>query len=156
MNWVSIVGALGIGSFAGTLVSLWVNARQQHNNWVNDNKKAEYRELLDVLFQSISVVDANRPNLKDFNSPPVNEAMLALSRVFADRIFIADRLKESKADEDFKYIKAVVYYDPELQKFTPTELRFTLNNLHDREDKLRSKILELAKNDIVKFHFYGR
>lgn len=156
MNWVSIVGALGIGSFVGTLVSLWFTARQQHKNWVKDNKKAEYRELLDVLFQSISVVDANRPNLKDFNRPPVNEAMLGLSRMFADRIFISNALKESKADEDFEHLRAVVFYDPELQNHTPTELRFTLNNLHDREDKLRGKILELAKNDIVKFHFFGR
>jgi len=156
MNWVSIVGALGIGSFAGTLVSLWFNARQQHNNWVNDNKKAEYRELLDVLFHSISVVDANRPNLRASGSPPINEAMIRLSRVFADRIFISNALKESKADEDFIQLKAVVYYDPELQNLTPIELRFTLNNLHDREDKLRSKILELAKNDIVKFHFFER
>lgn len=156
MSWLSIVSALGVGSLVGSLLAIWLNTRQQHRQWVNENKKAEYRELLDVLFQSVSVVSENRPNIKDFNRIPIGEAMLRLSRVFADRIFIADAVKESKADEDFKQLKSVVYYEPEEQSLKPIELRYTLNNLHDREDKLRNKIRELAKHDIVEFHFLSR
>ena len=102
------------------------------------------------------MIGENRPNIKDFNRPPVNEAVTRLSRVFADRIFIADALKESKADDDFRQLKGIVYYEQEEQDRTPIELRFAQTHLRDHEDKLRSKILELAKNDIVKFHFFGK
>jgi hypothetical protein len=42
---------------------------------------------------------------------------------------------------------------PELQEVTPIELRYTLTDLHDREDKLRNKILQQAKKNVVRFKF---
>jgi hypothetical protein len=42
-----------------------------------------------------------------------------------------------------------------MQQYTPRELQFTQSNLRTREDRLREKILNLAKADIVKFKFFG-
>jgi hypothetical protein len=142
-----------IGTLVGVIVGQFLSSSREHAKWVKDYKRAEYRELLDLLYQTISVVHDNRPNLKDFNTPPVNIAVAQLSRAFADRIFIADALAVVGALEDWYKMKQVIYYEPDLQDVTPTELRYTLNNLHDREDRLRKKILEQAKQDVVKFKF---
>jgi hypothetical protein len=142
-----------IGTLVGVIVGQFLSSSREHAKWVKDYKRAEYRELLDLLYQTISVVHDNRPNLKDFNTPPVNIAVAQLSRAFADRIFIADALAVVGALEDWYKMKQVIYYEPDLQDVTPTELRYTLNNLHDREDRLRKKILEQAKQDVVNFKF---
>ena len=80
---------------------------------------------------------------------------MRLSRVFADRIFIADELRDIGAIDDWYEMKKVIYYEPGLESTTPMSLRFTSNNLHTREDKLRGKILDSARRNIVKFNFFG-
>src|SRR6266481_2486301 len=142
-----------VGALIGIIVGQFLSAYQGHATWVKDNERAEYRELWDLLYQTVRVVHDNRPNLSSFNVPPVNVAVAQLSRAFADRIFIADALAEVGAVEDWYYLKQVIYYEPTLQAETPTELRYSLTNLHDREDKLRNKILEQAKKNVVKFKF---
>jgi hypothetical protein len=145
MTWV--IGA-GVGTVVGIIVGQFLNSAREHAKWVKDYKRAEYRKLLDLLYQTVTVVH-DSPNLSTFNSPPVNVAVVQLSRAFADRIFIADELAEVGAVEDWHKMKQVIYYEPELQEVTPIELRYTLTNLHDREDKLRNKILQQAKKNVV-------
>jgi len=140
-----------ISALVGIVVGQFLSAYRDHAKWVKDYQRAEYRELLDLLYQTATVVHDNRPNLRNFNRPPVDVAVAQLSRMFADRIFIADALAEVGAVEDWYKMKQVIYYEPDLQDVTPTELRYTLTNLHDREDKLRNKILDQAKKDVVKF-----
>lgn len=142
-----------IGTLVGIIVGQFLNSAREHAKWVRDYKRAEYRELLDLLYQTVTVVHDNRPNLSTFNSPPVNVVVVQLSRAFADRIFIADELAEIGAVEDWHKMKQVIYYEPELQDVTPIELRYTLTNLHDREDKLRNKILQQARKNVVRFKF---
>jgi len=146
--WIGALGGLGIGSLIATLLSLW----QHHRGWVNDSKKAEYRELLDALYETVKAVSENRPNLSTMNSGPINDAVQKLARIFEDRIFITDSLRKSSAYQDWQDMKKLIYYDPELQSLTPTELRYSTNNLFQREDKLRKKILGLAKKD---FKWFG-
>lgn len=154
--WVTIVGTLGLGSFIGTVVSLWFTARQQHKNWVNDSKKAEYRELLDALYEAVTIVSENRPSLSSVNSVPVNQAVMKLARVFEDRIFIADKLRKSGAVQDWLNMKSVIFYDAELESETPKEFKYSTRNLQEREDNLRKKILDEAHKDIVTFTMFSR
>jgi hypothetical protein len=154
--WVTIIGTLGLGSFIGTAVSLWFTARQQHKNWVNDNKKAEYRELLDILYEAVTIISDNRPNLTSVNHEPVNKASMKLSRAFEDRMFIAESLRKSGAVQDWLNMKKVIFYEPELQSETPKEFWYSTYNLHEREDSLRKKILKLAHKDLVTFKIFPR
>jgi len=147
----AIVGI--IGTLVGVIVGQFLSSARDHAKWIKDYKRAEYRELLDLLYQTVTVVHDNRPNLSNFNSAPVNVAVVQLSRAFADRIFIAEELAEVGAVEDWHKMKQVIYYEPELQELTPIELRYTLTNIHDREDKLRNKILGQAKKNVVRFKF---
>jgi hypothetical protein len=152
--WITLLGTFGIGSLIGTGISLWFTAKQQHRNWVNDNRKAEYREMLDVLYNTVSVVTANRPNLSSVNHVPINEAVMKLARAFEDRMFIGDSLRKSGAYDDWLKIKKVILYDPELQSETPKEFWYSTYNLHELEDNLRKKILDVAHEDIVAFKLF--
>ena len=151
MSHTAIVG-IG-GAVVGIIVGQLFSAAREHRNWVNDQKRLEYRELIDQLFQTVTVVSKNRPNLSDFNLEPINDAVLRLSRIFADRLFVAGALEGVNANEDWVALKSIIYYEPALQNETPAEMRYSLNNLHTRENNLRKKILEVATKDIVKFHF---
>jgi hypothetical protein len=153
--WITIVGTLGIGSFIGTVISLWFTASQQHKNWVNDQKKAEYKELLDALYMAVTVISENRPNLSSVNVGPIGEASKNVSRIFEDRLFVGDLLKQSGATQDWYNMKKVIFYEPSLQSETPKEFWYSTYNLHEREDNLRKKILEIARKDIVAFRLFG-
>ncbi len=153
--WSAAIAGI-VGTVVGIILGQILSAAREHRNWVNDHKLSEYRELLDLLYQTVTVVSENRPNLSQFNSDPVNVSVTKLSRAFADRIFVADALRQVNANEDWIEMKKVIYYDPELQAVTPKELWYTLGNLHSREDRLRNKILEQAKRDIVKFRFLAK
>ena len=147
---VGIISAL-LGVFAGQLLS----GIREHSEWVNDQKRLEYRQLLDQLYETITTVSESRPNLLDLDPRMLGEAANKLARLISDRIFIADVLKESGVIADWYELKQVIFYEPEMQQYTPRELQFTQNNLRTREDRLREKILDLAKADIVKFKFFG-
>jgi len=152
--WITPIIA-AVSALAGVVLGQALSAAREHAKWVNDQRRLEYRQLLDELYEAVTVVSNNRPNLTQFNHGPVNEAVKRLSRVFADRIFIADDLSSARAINDWVEMKKVIYYDPNLESETPGSLRYTLSNLQDREDKLREKLLGLAKKRVVRFNFFG-
>src|SRR5579862_9493453 len=47
--WITMVGSFGVGRFVGNRVSHWLTSNQQRENWLKDNKKLEWRELIDQL-----------------------------------------------------------------------------------------------------------
>lgn len=117
----------------------------------NQQRRAEYEELIDTLYETVSIVTRVRPNLASINSRPANDAveemaaLEKLSRFFEDRITITDELRESGALQDWYDMKRFIFYDPELQNDTPTEFRYTVQKLWHREDALRKKLRRLAQ-----------
>jgi len=148
-----VVGLLGV--VLGVLLGQFLSAVREHAEWVNEQKRLEYRQLIDQLFETMSVVIESRPNLREQSMPAINQAVKNLHRLLLDRLFTAEKLKKAGVLEDFLSMKNVIYYDPELQSVTPRELQFTHHNLMERENKLREKILETAIADIVKLSFFG-
>jgi len=148
-----ILGLFGV--VLGVLLGQLLSAVREHAEWVNEQKRLEYRQLIDQLFETMSIVIESRPNLRERNMVAINQAVKNLHRLLLDRLFIAEKLKRSGVIDDFLMIKRVIYYDPELQDITPRELQFTHFNVMEREDKLREKILQVATKDIAKFNFFG-
>jgi hypothetical protein len=156
--WVSAL-APWIGPLLSGVVSIYVAWRvfrwqgeKEQNSWVRDQKKAEYRELVDILYDAITVVIRERPGL----APPkdtqlLDNAIQKLARVFEDRIFIAKRLRESEANEQWLELKKMIYYDPDLYAETPQNLRYSKEGLGLKEKALREKLIALANEDIVAF-----
>jgi hypothetical protein len=57
-DWSSLIGGLGIGSLVGGLAQQYFSAKQRHREWVKDNRKQEWRELIAVLSQSVHCISA--------------------------------------------------------------------------------------------------
>jgi hypothetical protein len=138
-----------VGVLIGLVVGHILTGFREHTRWVNDQKRFEYRELLDQLYETVTIVTENRPNLSTTSLEPINYAVMKLARLFEDRLFIGAQLRRSGATDDWYAMKRVIYYDPQLQSVTPKEFWYTSHNLHEREDKLRQKIIKLAGEDIV-------
>jgi hypothetical protein len=143
----AIVGIVGV--LIGLVVGHILTGFREHTRWVNDQKRFEYRELLDRLYETVTIVTENRPNLSRMSLEPINYAVKKLARLFEDRLFIGAQSRRSGATDDWNAMKRVIYYDPELQSETPREYCYTSHNMHEREDKLRQKIIKLAERDIV-------
>jgi hypothetical protein len=144
-----IVGLVGV--FLGQMLS----RANEHYRWRLDQKKAEYRELVDSLYDAITVVERERPGLefpKDIQL--LDNAIQKLARVFADRIFIAKRLRESGVNEQWLELKKMIYYDPESYDETPPNLHYSNTGLGLKETDLRAKLIELANEDIVAFRWW--
>jgi len=56
-----IVGLVGI--VLGVLLGQLLSGVREHAEWVNEQKRLEYRQLIDQLFETMSVVIESRPNL---------------------------------------------------------------------------------------------
>jgi hypothetical protein len=152
--WIAPIATV-LGVVLGALLAFLFGSVRGHAAWVNDQKRLEYRQLIDQLFETMTVVVEGRPNLRDQNLPAINKAVRDLHRVLLDRIFIAEKLQEAKILDDFLEMKKVIFYEPELQAVTPRELRYTTFNVMQRENNLREKILELAKADLAKLNVFG-
>src|SRR5580700_9927983 len=102
----AIVGLLAalLGVFLGQLLS----AVREHREWVNEQKRLEYRQLIDQLYETMTIVVGLRPGLREENMPTISEAVSNLHRLLLDRLFIAEKLKNSGVIEDFLVLKKVI------------------------------------------------
>ena len=143
-----IVGLVGVS--LGQMLS----RANEHYRWRLDQKKAEYRELVDLLYDAITDVERERPGLElPKDTQPLDNAIQKLARVFEDRIFIAKRLRESGAKEQWLDMKKMIYHDPESHATTPQNLHYSKTGLWLKETELRAKLIELANKDIVAFRW---
>lgn len=99
--WVTIVGTLGVASFVSTVISLLASARLQHVNWVKDNKKQEWRELIDALREAIRVMASHYDDQLPSNiisgeeERYREEAKRKGEVIIRDRIFISKKIRDS-------------------------------------------------------------
>lgn len=100
-----------VGPLVGVLIGAWLAARWQRRQWIQDNKKVEYRQMLDA-------VQAYRWHLLNHlaavTGPPVAidartyheeatalvRSKAALNNCVADRLFIREQLARTKVKED--------------------------------------------------------
>ena len=99
--WVTIGGSFGVGTFVGNLVSFCLTSNLQRKNWVKDNKKQEWRELIDALREALRVMawhyDDDMPNSSRIAEDHRyrEEAMRKGHMAIRDRIFIVKKVQDS-------------------------------------------------------------
>jgi hypothetical protein len=143
MLTTAIVGV--VSACIGVMLGQGLSAYREHSEWVKDQKRLEYRQLLDQLYETIIFISQNcfRPGC----AAVIDESEKKLARVFADRIFIADQLKESGVLDDWTELKKVMC--------KPVGEVAYAQDLNRRGTLLVRKIMELVRADIVKFKFFG-
>src|SRR5260370_29907989 len=117
-DWSSLIGALGIGSVIGGVVTQYFSAKQRHREWVKDNKKQEWRELIAALSQSVHRILQHTPDLRFDGIVAISgeqekqlleaflEADLEARRIIEDRLFISSWLQSENVLERWQLIAA--------------------------------------------------
>jgi hypothetical protein len=150
--WVTLAGVLGLGALLGSVVSHVLTTRSQHRSWVNDNKKAEWRELIDGLNESIErmgyafergVARAASDPLLDWRS-----AMGAGNRVVRGRIFIADVIKKQGIVKAWDELMHYVYSIDNPRARGQQGGMPTLNGYNMMAVALQDKIIQVSREDI--------
>ena len=145
-----------IVGLVGVLLGQMLSRANEHYRWRLDQKKAEYRELVDLLYDAITVVERQRPGLElPKDTQLLDNTIQRLARAFADRIFIAKRLRESGVNEQWLELKKMIYYDPESYDETLQNLHYSKTGLWLKETELRAKLIALANKDIVAFSWWS-
>jgi len=97
--WGLIGAGIGIlGSLSGVILTSRLTRSWQRTQWIADNKKAEYRELLSSLARTERLIREARSVdvMTAEERRSVWEAENETWRVIQDRIFIADRVKKMR------------------------------------------------------------
>src|SRR6267378_6762857 len=106
--WVTAAGSFGIGGLVGNLISSWLASRSQKRNWEKDNKKQEWRELIDVLREAFRVMMAHRyksyvdgmiTTAEDvhYREEAIRKGYVAIG----DRIFIVKKVRDSRISDQW-------------------------------------------------------
>jgi len=93
-----IVSAVGIvGALAGIVIGHFLTRSSQHRQWIRDNRKQEYRELLSSISDAYLHIVQIKPGLGwEKEAYLRTEQVKADSfRVLHDRIFIAQEIKDA-------------------------------------------------------------
>jgi hypothetical protein len=148
--WVTVVGSLGLGSFIGSLVTQYIAIRNQRGYWIADNKKQEWRELIDALREGLRVMalgydvemphHVSRPEDAYSNAEATRKAEV----IIRDRIFISPKLVESGLFD--QWVALVKEHDEADVSFKerPRTLRSFISNAH----KFQNDLIRVAREDL--------
>ncbi len=106
--WVTIGGSFSVGGLVGNLISFWLTSSLQRKNWIKDNKKQEWRELIDALIEALRVMMAHRyESYTDNMMTPAEDARYREEAIrkgyvaIGDRIFIVKKVRDCKLPEQW-------------------------------------------------------
>lgn len=93
-----------LGVIVGATVSSYLTARLHHKQWVMDNKKAEYRELLDALHAYYRAVLWSRwsGGHVQQSGPTEADTMALMWSALSNRLFVRVALVEGGIHRDFQ------------------------------------------------------
>ena len=140
------------GSF--TLAGVWIASRltssREHRRWVSDNKKLEWRELIDQMHESF-----NRMQYAYISPPGAYEAsddsfdpragIKTGERVLHNRIFVADTLVRHGITEHWEQLRK--HTQKLLRSNSGSDLR-ELEMFLKQRMTFEAKLLEAARGDL--------
>ena len=118
--------------------------------WVLDNKRQEYRDLSDALFQATEEIIKERPNIAAGVSPALLEAVWKGQRSVRDRIFVAREIQREGLDEDWDLICKLALWEPIEQKLVVkgTPRSYSINQIVELRKDLHEKLHALIRRDL--------
>jgi hypothetical protein len=149
--WVTLATVFGLGAIVGNLVAFLLNSFAQHRSWTNDNKKAEWRELIDKLNESLSkMASAFLPGtvrVAGFDENSYQTGIREGRWIIESRIFIAESLRKEKVLERFdelaRYVVSTDLPRDPTKQIGPSAIEYDRRAVHFREE-----IIRLARKDL--------
>jgi hypothetical protein len=134
----------------GVLFGGWITWRYQHKQWVLDNKKQEYRDLIDGLFQASEEIVKARPNISAVVGEELLNAVWKGQRVVRNRIFVARQIREERIEEDWDTIRRLALWEPEEDKLEikGKKYSYAINVIVMLRNELDKKLLAIAQRDL--------
>jgi hypothetical protein len=111
IDWRFVLNLIGISSLVAALLTWWLTSLREHCRWVLDNKKLEWRELIDKLHACICNMGYAFQEIRTFEhggEGDVDFAIRSGSRVIRDRIFIADAIQQHQVLKQWEELAAYV------------------------------------------------
>jgi hypothetical protein len=134
----------------GVLFGAWVTWRYQHKQWVLENKKQEYRDLIDVLFQASEEIIRARPNIGAGLNQDLLNAIWKGMRIVRNRIFVAREIREGEVEEDWDKIRRLALWEPSEERVAVKGAKwaYTTNGVVILRNELDEKLLAIARRDL--------
>ena len=109
------------GPLGGVLIGAYLSRAWDHKKWMNDNRKEEFRELIDALTEAATAVivqpmEANNQVLRAEGNALAMEKNTQALRAMKTRIYIANDVKEmnwfDRWGESMKFMRETgkIYY----------------------------------------------
>jgi hypothetical protein len=139
-----------VGVVIGAILAPWVGWRWQHRQWSLDNKKQEYRELLDGLFRATEEIVKARPNASTGWNEAVTSAAWSGTRLVKNRIFVARPLRNSGIPEDWEKIVNVAQWEsiePKIE-VDGKQYSYTTGAIFLLRNNLEQKLLGIIQKDL--------
>jgi hypothetical protein len=134
----------------GVLFGGWITWRYQHKQWVMENKKQEYRDLIDGLCQASEEIIKARQNIDVGVNQELLNAVWKGMRVVRNRIFVAREIREGGIEEDWDTIRRLALWEPNEDKLPIKGGRwgYTTNGVVILRNELDEKLLAIARRDL--------
>jgi hypothetical protein len=125
-----------IGPLIGVFIGSWLGARWQRTRWIQDNKKTEYRQLLDSIqtyrWRLLKrLADVTGPlvaldaRTRHEEATALADAQVLLTNCLGDRLFVREQLAKSKVKDDLSNFLRTI-------DRTSEEAIGALDRFHDR------------------------
>jgi hypothetical protein len=150
--WQNILSIVGVSSLISTVMAYRLSSRSERVRWVNDNKKAEWRELIDQLDKSIATMHYAFDRLNVIHGEDSShDPMIGIAngnRVIQNRIFILETLRKSGMVEEWSKLGQYISEASNPRELTqrgglPTATGFGL-----RANTFKDKMLRVARKDL--------
>jgi hypothetical protein len=109
--WITIAGIFGVGSLVGGLITQYLSSKQRHREWLKDNKKQEWRELISTLSRSVRyILDNSFGVVSGEQERGLLQANAEARSVIEDRILIAPQVQPGTSSNDGSCLRVRVTF----------------------------------------------
>lgn len=150
IDWRSILNVVGLSSLIAAILGWWLASRREQRRWVLDNKKLEWRELIDALHDALCTMGYAFQPMRIFKRGEEGDVDSAIEngfRVIRDRIFIADAIERHRVMEQWKGL--VAYIHAATSPRDPGQhAAGTFTEFNARGAAFEDKLLLMARDDL--------
>jgi hypothetical protein len=148
--WHSLLNILGFSSLIAAILTHILSTRQQRRNWINDNKKLEWRQLIDELRTARALVAKaflaeGLIEDRSENNKLVAQGVVRGSEVINDRIFIAETVETNRINDKWNALVAITNREND----SSAVIKFL-----DFYGELHSELVKLARQDLMNIRWW--
>lgn len=133
-DWLAIIG---ISSLIATAVGHWLSKSREYERWIYENRKQEWRELIDQLHVILHRMHYLHSRLREDILEDINEGM----RILTSRLFIGEVLEEQQINKKWGELIGNTFGLSDSEKVDSGEFL-------GRKIAFENELISVAQNDL--------